>query len=166
MTTIYLVMRKGGEYDDKWMHVDCAKYNEADAIAAVATADAHDQYLRELDKRCRTHMSKFVNPTPPMLLIQIARKKWPAGMREVDITQEMRDERAAIDKQNEATTVPFRENQHQRFLEQHNEEVRYLTVVEGLSQADAEVKASNSWSTKWNAPDEDVRNYYEAVEVD
>lgn len=167
MATIYLVWSAGGEYDDAWKHVVCARSTMLAAQSVIDDEKVEDEYLRELDKNLRVHMAGWLPkiaeiPYPQ----QMPKTKWPAGMRKADITQEMRDERARVEAENQARMVPYQENQTERFMERKNEEVRYLTEVAGLSQEDAEEKATNSYFGKWHPPGDDVHYYITETELE
>ncbi len=163
LTHVYLVKRRGGEYDDKWQSTICARARKEDAEGMVAAANAHDEYLRGLDARFRAHMAAW---TPKIVALpypeMVPQKKWPPGLGKADITQQMRDERAAVNVENERRMVPYRENQEQIYLERTNEEIRYLVEVEGLTREAAEDKINNTFGS-WRAPDEDVVNYVSEV---
>lgn len=167
MATIYLVMRRGGEYDDAWKRVVCARFNKDAAERLVEATTARDQYLRDLDARTRAHMAAFVPVIPELPYPQLVpKKKWPAGLRKEDITQAMRDERAAIDAENAARMIPYRENEEARYLERTVEETRYLVEVEHLTPSEAEEKVNGRYSGPWYPPGDEVHNYVQEVECE
>lgn len=163
MATIYLIWRAGGEYEDAWANVVAARYDRVAAQSLADKAAARDQYLRDVEARLAAHMESFVHPTSLMPYPQqVPRKKWPSGMRQSEITQAMRDERAAIDEDNRARMVPYADNQTQRYVEYREAQVAYLADVEMWTREDAEARLS-----KCNfAPYEDVRNYITEVEIE
>jgi len=126
VATIYLAWSAGGEYDDAWKKVICARSTKEAAQSVINDKQVEDEYLRELDKNLREHMAGW--------LPKIAE-------------------------------IPYQENQTERFMERKNEEVRYLTEVAGLSQEDAEEKATNSYFGKWHPPD-DVHYYITETEFE
>lgn len=163
MDKVYLVMSRGGEYDDKWERVICARARKEDAEAMVAAMNARDQYLRDLDTRFRAHMNAWVPAlTPASYPELLPRKKWPGGLGKDQITQAMRDERAAIDEENARRMIPYKERLEAQYLERNLEEIRYLTEVEGLTRAAAEDKTHNIFGS-WRTPDRDVINYVEEI---
>lgn len=167
MATIYLVMRKGGEYEDKWKYVVCARYAKEAAQAEVERLDAHDQYLRELDERLGAHMATF---TPPTLEVPyptlIDKPRW-TGIRHQDITDLMRADRRAIEADNIARQLPYLAAIAARDKERTAEKIRYLIDVEMLSAEDADRKAGTTYGQgKWHVPDDNARAYIDETEIE
>jgi hypothetical protein len=99
--TIYVLIERGGEYSDAWHNNLMASHDRAKLEAHVARVLDYRNRINAFAPTMYPQWEKFaaehVIPERPTLK---SFPKWKAGLRKEEITQEMRDERKAIEADN------------------------------------------------------------------
>lgn len=114
MSTIFLVRYRGGEYDEAFDNVIRAwstrELAEAHQLALTAVMNNKRAMVKALDEACDQVKVACPSPQYPTHLLQKP-VKWPAGMRQQDITDEMRAQRTAIREHNAAVSDAYNTQQ-------------------------------------------------------
>lgn len=119
MTTLYIVVESGGEYESYWEHSVAAFITKEAAEEDIAKRVAEDTRLRELAGIVIEWADAYEaqNPRPiPDRERMMARHAWPAGLGKGQITDEMRAERKRIEGEARKATKEFNDA-HMAWLE-------------------------------------------------
>lgn len=115
MSTLFILIERGGEYSDKWtrnhMVSDSKTFLEGVQIAIKRNRTAYNRNMAELDNAFRDeHEAWFIKH--PNRQDYKQKPKWKSGLRKEDITADMQAEREAVQKHNDELFEFNAQNSH------------------------------------------------------
>lgn len=129
VTKIYIVVESGGEYEDAWRGNLVAFNNRASAEAYIANSIAEHEKHAAQQKSLYEHFKAWEAKVPPVDYTPYASIKpprWPSGIKEKDITPEMRAERKRILAENIEKDQRYNEAMNARMALWYAEYVTYM----------------------------------------
>ncbi len=123
MNTIFVVIKAGGEYDDKWEEVVISSFDKVKCEQYIEKEKENNKKALENCNKINQWRYEYnsKNPHPTMPNVNLKQTKWPSGLRRDQITDEMRAER---DKQKATNDTIM--NTWRKLCEEYEEEMYSL----------------------------------------
>lgn len=110
MNAIFVVIKAGGEYDDKWEEVVVSSFDKVKCEQYIVEKTEENKKALENCKKIQNWRREYdsKNPFPPMPNVNLKKTKWPSGLRKDQITDEMRAERERQKAENDVIMDAWR----------------------------------------------------------
>lgn len=144
-TTIYHVYVQSPNYSDDYTYLKKSWTDKVKADAHVAELEAAYHRRQQIDegvRKVRDHIDA-TNPKPTPIATKDT-PRWPSGLGKHQITQQMRDERMVIERQNEIT-------------------MELNIIAYNKWQTEVVLPAINAYLHSMGVPEEKYQKYYNAV---
>lgn len=172
MSIIYIVKTSGGRYDETWSHVVHAWTNMLDADAHVARLEAQATLDREVEASIAEFRLKYqaTNPAPVFPSPPASRNypRWPSGIKQQDITVEMRAERNAILSENQILSEQYHNGPYAEYTaattkygDQLEQALRQSLIDSGIPE-----RAVTRYHSRFRAQDKYTCHEVETLELD